>query len=237
MDVSYIGIITQTTSIYLYGIYNSEDYVFLIHSGDVKVENGIVSIYDFAEQQWFDLTDANFSISSIRAGVMVLPTYYELQNYDKFVIERAEEIKTSNDELYKQFLVKRDNIKYIDKQRPNINSLKHHINVRDIFIMKQFGVTDLGAFQQRTDDIIIHMVTVCSVKLQQTGELAISKLLTEREKFTLEGDTDSIEEVDIIIDMITEAVNTTSFETFQTIDDVYTLWPPILLPVPFNKYL
>ena len=237
MDVSYIGIITQTTSIYLYGVYNNEDYVFLIQAGDVKVENGIVSIHDFAEQQWFDLTDDNFSISSIRAGVMVLPTYHELQNYDKFTVERATDIKTSNDELYKQFQVKKDNIRYVDKQRHNINSLKHHIRVMDIFVMKQFGITDLGAFQQRTEDIITHMISVCSTKLQQTGKLAISKLLVEREKFLQEGDTDSIEEVDIIIDMINEAVDTTSFETFQTIDDIYNIWPPILLPVPFDKYL
>ena len=237
MNVNYIGTILKTTSIKLLGFYNDAEYIFLIQAGKVEIDSNIVKIYDYVEDQWFNLTDENFRVQTIYVHKRVLPSYPEFENYSDYILT-CQDLINQNNELYLvEFQAKKDNLEYIDTQRVNLNILKNGLPIGDIFLMKQFNITDLSAFQRRTDGIIDHMRGICVEKLQQTGDIAISNLLTEREKFALESDTDSIEEVDIIIDMIREAVNTTSFETFQTIEDVYTLWPPILLPVPFEKYL
>ena len=237
MNVSYIGTILQTTSIKLHGIYNDIDYIFLIEAGKVELSDQTVHVYDYVEEQWFDLTDTNFKIQTIYVYRSILPTYPQIDNYNEYITTRQDIIKQNNELYLIDFQAKKDSLKYIDTQRVNLNRLKDGLPTKDIFVMKQFNITDLNAFQQRHDEIIDYMRDMCVEKLQHTGDIAIANLLTEREKFTLENDIDSIEEVDIIIDMIKDAINATSFETFQTIEDVYTLWPPILLPVPFEKYL
>lgn len=237
MNVSYIGTILQTTSIKLHGVYNDIDYIFLIQAGKVQLSDDTVRIYDYVEDQWFNLSDTNFKIQTIYVYGSILPTYPQIENYDEYIATRGDAIKQNNELYLVDFQAKKDSLKYIDSQRLNLNILKDGLPIKDIFVMKQFNITDLNAFQQRHDEIIDYMRDMCVEKLQQTGDIAVANLLTEREKFTLENDTDSIEEVDIIIDMIRDAISTTTFETFQTIEDVYTLWPPILLPVPFEKYL
>lgn len=237
MNVRYIGTILQTTSIKLHGIYNDIDYIFLIQAGKVTICEDAINVYDYVEDQWFNLSDNNLKIQTVYVYRSILPTYPQIENYDEYIATRQDLIDQNNEQYLVEFQTKKDSLKYIDTQRVNLNILKNGLPIYDIFVMKQFNITNLTAFQQCTEEVISHMKSVCLQKLQQAGDTAVSNLLIERKKFTLENDVDSIEEVDIIIDMINEAIKTTSFETLQTINDVYTLWPPILLPVPFEKYL
>lgn len=237
MNVNYIGTILKTTSIKLLGFYNDVEYIFLVQAGNVSVNNDTIEIYDYVEDQWFSLSDDSFKIQTIYTHKRVLPSYPEFENYEDYISTYQDLIEQNNDIYLVEFQAKKDNLKYIDTQRVNLNILKNGLPIGDIFLMKQFNITDLSAFQRRTDEVIEHMRCVCMEKLQETGDIAISNLLIEKEKFVLENDIDSIEEVDIIIDMIKEAIDNTSVETFQTIKDIYTLWPPILLPVPFQQYL
>jgi hypothetical protein len=115
--------------------------------------------------------------------------------------------------------------------------------------MRVFNIKDLSGWINNDLSVIHKMCDSYYDILNKHGNNIIKKLQIEKQQFTEIDDSESVEEIDIIIDMIQDVIDSKIYDKVISGDIVYSSiadfindmkkqWPPILLPVPhhFNVY-
>jgi hypothetical protein len=209
---------------------------FFVKANDqVVLENDTLSFRDFIEDKKYTLQN-DAAIVKINANGDVLPTFIESKNYYDFVVSKQKDIKLNNDRFDVEFNEYKELSKNIDKTDDNFQVLKLYKPEKIITVINKLGITDLANYYaggERAASVLRSR----SIDLLNTTSLNAKKNLTiEREQFLSDGDMDSVEEIDIIIEMIDKEVTSTTFCNLSCIEDIYTQWPPILLPVPIERH-
>jgi len=201
--------------------------------GNTKLdENGNLLVKDYIADKTYFLPNSSF-ITRVEARDEVCPPYGHDIDYLIYKVKRKRKIERNNSILKEEFDAVKKVVEFIDKTEENLFLLKVDRPFDLIQSMRNFGITDLHSFSKNTEEVITQVKNKCLELMKGAAVEAIQKLNIERDKFLAENDSDSVEEVDLIIQMINDEVKVTTFEDLQKPEDVYTLWPPILLPVPF----
>ena len=233
MNINYVGQILSTTSLIFEVEQFDKKQCFYVRAGDeIVLTNTELSFRDYIEDKIYKLDD-NATIVKIGAKGDVLPSFLESVNYKEFVESKKEQINNNNDRQQEWF---EDFLKYfplINHNEDNIYLFKTQSNVNKIKSMCSFNIRELSEFINQTPEIIATVKNNCYIFLKEKAIEAIEELNNERQKFIIEQDQDSVDEIDIIIEMINETVSVTSFESMEELSDAVKLWPPILLPTPF----
>jgi hypothetical protein len=233
MDVGFIHTILTTTSLIFKTNIDNSEYCFYVESGNSKLDDGgNLTIKDCIADKTYFLPNSSF-ISQVEARDEVCPPYGQNIDYLSFKVQNRIKIANNNKIFKEEFRQIREFLADIDITEKNLYILKDKKPIKLIETMKHYESRDLEAFYEGGDKMAEILKQKCLSLVQETAKDAIEKLNIEREKFLSEGDSESVEEVDLIIEMIKQEVEATTFETLKTIDDIYTLWPSILLPVPF----
>jgi hypothetical protein len=233
MDVGFIHTIITTTSIIFNTNLDNIPHCFYVEMGNSKLdENNNLIVKDYISDKTYFLPNSSI-ISEIITRDEVCPPYGQGVDYLQFKVKNRVKIANNNKVIKTEFDQIKSFLSDIDITEENLFLLKDKKPIKLIETMRHYGSKDLGAFYEGGEKMAKFLRDRCLTLVQETAEDAIQKLNAEKEKFLAEGDTESAEEVDLIIEMIKSEVKTTTFEALKTIDDIYTLWPPILLPVPF----
>lgn len=233
MNINYIGQILTTTSLIFEIIHNGKTQCFYVKAGDsVILTEDSLSFNDYIEDIKYTL-DREAIFSRIHAKGNVIPSFLESGAYKDYIEANKDQINNSNKRLALWFDELKEYYKFVDKDEENLYAFKTQTNTRTLVCMKSFGVTDLLGYINQSPEILTQIKRNCYVFLKQKADQAIKELEIEKEKFVQEEDLDAIEEIDIIIEMIHDTVNATSFESLEKKEDAAKLWPPILLPAPF----
>jgi arginyl-tRNA synthetase len=201
--------------------------------GNTKLdENGNLLVKDYIADKTYFLPNSSF-ITRVEARDEVCPPYGHDIDYLKYKVKRRQKIERNNSILKEEFDTVKSLVEFIDKTEENLFLLKVDRPFDLIQSMRNFGITDLYGFSKNTEEVITQIKNKCLKLMRDAADEAILKLNIERDKFLAESDLDSVEEVDLIIQMISNEVTVTTFEDLQKPEDIYALWPPILLPVPF----
>jgi hypothetical protein len=233
MDVGFIHTIITTTSIIFNVELESVPHCFYVEMGGSKLdENNNLTIKDYISDKTYFLPSSS-TISEIITRDEVCPPYGQGVDYLQFKVKNRVKIANNNKVIKTEFDQIKSFLNDIDITEENLFLLKDKKPIKLIETMRHYGSKDLAAFYEGGEKMAKFLKDRCLTLVQETAEDAIENLNKEREKFLLEEDTESVEEVDLIIKMIKDEVERTTFAELKTIDDIYTLWPPILLPVPF----
>ena len=233
MDVGYINTILTTTSIIFNTKIDDTPYCFYVEMGNSKLdENNNLIVKDYIADKTYFVPGSSF-ISRVETRDEVCPPYGHDIDYLKFKVRQRHKIERNNSIFKQEFNIVKSLAEFIDKTEENLFLLKVDRPFDLIQSMKSFGITDLYGFSKNTEEVITQIRNKCLELMKVAAIEAIQKLNIERDKFLAENDLDSVEEVDLIIQMINDEVKVTTFDDLQKPEDVYTLWPPILLPVPF----
>jgi hypothetical protein len=233
MDVGFIHTIITTTSIIFYTELDTIPHCFYVEMGNSKLdENNNLIVKDYIASKTYTIP-SNSVITGVHVRDEVIPPYGQVVDYLTYKVKYRRKIDRNNSILKKEFDQVKSMIEFIDNTDDNLFLLKNERPFHLIQAMKNFEITDLVGFSKNTESVIADIKVKCLSLMHEAAKDAIQKLNTEKEKFLLENDLDSVEEVELIIQMINDEIKTTTFEFLETPDDIYTLWPPILLPVPF----
>jgi hypothetical protein len=236
MNINYIGQILTTTSLIFEVDNNGKLRAFCV-KGDsgATIEDNNLIFTDYIEDRSFSLPSDTLFVA-VHAKGDVLPSFLESANYVDYIASKQEQIDANNklqqvwfDKLKKYF-------EFIEHDERNLYFFKTEVIssiLPQIPCMNSFGVKDLYRYIKCQSELMPQIKSNCLSILKDQATRAINDLESERQKFIIEGDQDSIEEIDVIVEMINEAVNDTSFESIVVLDDAAKLWPPILLPAPF----
>lgn len=235
MNINYIGQILTTTSLVFETICNNKKQCFFVKAGNIITLNEDILVFkDYIEDKEYTL-DHNTTFLRICAKGDVIPSFIESAAYNDYIESNKEQIINNN----KRFLQWFDELKKyyacVDHDEDNLYAFKTQTDIKTVMCMKSFGVTDLLGYINQTPKVLSQIKDNCYVFLKERAQHAVKELELERVKFIAESDFDSIEEIDIIIEMINDTVNTTSFESLESLEDAAKLWPPILLPTPFYE--
>jgi hypothetical protein len=236
MNINYVGQILTTTSLVFEAKIQDERYCFFVKAGDqVVVSDEALSFRDYIENKKYTL-DTNTTIVKITVNDDVLPTFLESVDYSNFVASKQVQIKNNNKIFSKEFKEYKKLSKNIDKTNESFQVLKLHKPEKIITVINKLGITDLANYYAGGEKAALVLRDRSKDLLYTTSLNAKKNLNEEKKKFLLDGDMDSVEEIDIILEMIDKEVNSTSFSTLSCIEDIYTQWPPILLPVPIERH-
>lgn len=235
MNINYIGQILTTTSLVFETICDDKKQCFFVKAGDIiTLTEDTLTFRDYIEDREYTL-DHNATFLRICAKGDVIPSFVESAAYNDYIESNKEQIIINN----KRFLQWFDELKkyygFVDQDEENLYTFKTQTDTSTVMCMKSFGVTDLLGYINQTPKVLSQIKDNCYAFLKERAQQAIKELESERVKFINENDFDSIEEIDIIKEMINDTVNTTSFESLEDLKDAAKLWPPILLPAPFYE--
>lgn len=232
MNVNYVGQILTTTSLIFETVKEDKQQCFYVNAGDgVVLSNNTLTFNDYIEGIQYNI-DNTYTFTKISAKGDVIPSFVESAAYNDYVGSKRKQININNERFLKWFEELKKFYPFIDKDEDNIYNFKTQTNTKTLVSMKSFDVTSLYDYINNTDKAIEQIKSKCLSLMNDAAKEAFSKLNVEREKAILENDLDSVEEIDLIIQMINDEIQTTTFETLKKPEDVYTLWPPILLPCP-----
>lgn len=232
MNINYIGQLLTTTSLVFETEYNGKIQCFYVMANDsVKLTEDTLTFKDYIEDKEYTI---NNSFTFLRVGAKgdVIPSFLESAAYSEYIESNKDQIKSNNSRFLLWFNELKQYFPFVDKDEDNLYALKTQTDTRTLVCMRSFGITDLLGYINKTPSVISQIKINCQEFLLQKAKQAIKEL--EREKLNLEGELDSIEEIDIIIGMINDTVDEVSFESMENIEDASKLWPPILLPAPFH---
>jgi hypothetical protein len=233
MDVFYISDILSTTSLKFKTLVNEEPYLFYVKAGDSSLDsNNNLIIKDCIEDKTFTLPSSSV-IFQAQGRDDIFPS--SNSNYASFVVEKNKNIARNNRLFEEEFNEIKLMSESIDNSSESLQILKSFKPVEILTAMKKLGLKDLASFYSGGEKAAAVLQQRSLELLTITAAEAKIKLNEERAKFLEEGDNDSVEEVDIILGMIEEEVSATTFATVSCVEDIYTQWPPILLPVPFER--
>ena len=233
MNINYIGQILTTTSLIFETVCGNKRQCFFVKAGDnINLTADSLTFNDYIEDKEYTL-DHNVTFSRLCAKGDVIPSYIESVTYNDYIQSNKDQIINNNKRFIEWFDELKEYYPFVDRDEENLYTFKTQTDTRTIMCMKSFGVTDLLGYINQTPKILSQIKDNCYIFLKGRADQAIKELELERAKFIIEQDQDSIEEIDIIIEMINETVNTTSFESIEELSDAAKLWPPILLPAPF----
>ena len=233
MNINYIGQILTTTSLIFETVCGNKRQCFFVKAGDnINLTADSLTFNDYIEDKEYTL-DNNVTFSRLYAKGDVIPSYIESATYNDYIQSNKDQIINNNKRFIEWFDELKEYYPFVDRDEENLYTFKTQTDTRTIMCMKSFGVTDLLGYINQTPKILSQIKDNCYIFLKGRADQAIKELELERAKFIIEQDQDSIEEIDIIIEMINETVNTTSFESIEELSDAAKLWPPILLPAPF----
>jgi hypothetical protein len=233
MDVGYIHTIATTTNVIFHVEIENKPHCFYVEYGNTKLDvNNNLLVKDYIADRTYFLPNSSF-ITRVEARDEVCPPYGHDIDYLKYKVKRRQKIDRNNSILKEEFDAVKKVVEFIDKTEENLFLLKVDRPFDIIQSMRSFSITDLLGFTKNAEEVITQIKGKCLQLMNDAAKEAILKLKAEREKFLAENDLDSVEEVDLIIQMIKDEVKVTTFEDLQKPEDVYALWPPILLPVPF----
>jgi hypothetical protein len=233
MNINYIGQILTTTSLIFETVCGNKRQCFFVKAGDnINLTADSLTFNDYIEDKEYIL-DHNVTFSRLCAKGDVIPSYIESATYNDYIQSNKDQIINNNKRFIEWFDELKEYYPFVDRDEENLYTFKTQTDTRTIMCMKSFGVTDLLGYINQTPKILSQIKDNCYIFLKGRADQAIKELELERAKFIIEQDQDSIEEIDIIIEMINETVNTTSFESIEELSDAAKLWPPILLPAPF----
>lgn len=236
MNINYLGqILTTTTLIFQVKIQNEKQCFFVKANDQIVLKDDTLSFRDYIENKKYTL-DNNTVVGKITVNGDVLPSFFESENYSEFVAAKCDEIKLNNERFDIEFEEYEKLSKNIDKTNESLQVLKFHKPEKIITVINKLGITDLASYYAGGKQAA-SVLRARSVDLLNTAASNAKKnLKAEREQFLSTGDTDSVEEIDIILEMIDSEVRSTTFSTLSCIEDIYTQWPPILLPVPIERH-
>lgn len=233
MNINYIGQILTTTSLVFETICNGKKQCFFVKAGDnIILTSDSLKFNDYIEDKEYTL-DHNFTFTRLCAKGDVIPSFIESAAYNDYIESNKDQIIKNNERFLKWFNELKEYYPFVDRDEENLYTFKTQTDTRAVMCMKSFGITDLLGYINQTPEILTQIKDNCYIFLKERADQAVKELEVERAKFILEEDHDSIEEINIIIEMINETVNTTSFESIEELGDAAKLWPPILLPTPF----
>lgn len=236
MNIQYLGQILTTTTLVFHAKVQGEKQCFFVKANDrVVIEDDRLSFRDYIEDREYTL-DSNAVIGRITANGDVLPTFLESSNYSDFAALKREEIKLNNDRFDIEFEEYKKLSENIDKTKECFEVLKLYKPEKIITVINKLGITDLASYYAGGEQAASVLRARSVDLLNTTASNAKKNLKAEREQFLSTGDTDSVEEIDIILEMIDSEVKSTTFSTLSCIEDIYTQWPPILLPVPIERH-
>jgi len=200
------------------------------------INENTLHLIDYVENKSYYVTFPDTKIYYIK-------TFFGNSYYDSTTMDLHECCEKYADDIIENELrfdshVKKvsDYFHLIDDQQANINRLKDYVDETVLHTMEAFGIKDLSAYLDKTPEILQQIKNRGWHLLLQQYDNAVEKLKAESVNFQKAGDLDSVEEIDIIIEMLNDAVkNDTLFDSAKDVADIYKLWPPILLPGPFVK--
>ena len=235
MNINYIGQILTTTSLVFETICDDKKQCFFVKAGDIiTLTEDTLTFRDYIEDREYTLRN-NVTFLRICAKGDVIPSFIESAAYGDYIESNKEQIINNNRRFLQWFSEIEVYYPYVDHDEDNLYTFKTQTDIKTVMCMKSFGITDLLGYINQTPKVLSQIKANCYVFLKERADQAIKELELERAKFITENDSDSIEEIDIIIEMIKDTVNTTSFESLEDIEDAIKLWPPILLPAPFYE--
>ena len=233
MNINYIGQILTTTSLVFETICNDKKQCFFVKAGDIiTLTEDTLTFKDYIEDIEYTLNNS-FTFLRIGAKGDVIPSFIESAAYKQYVESNNEQITINNSRFLQWFDELKVFYNYTDHDEENLYTYKTQTDTITLMRMRSYGISDLVGFINETPEVIAKIKTNCYVFLKEKAQQSIKELEIEKTKFKLEEDLDSIEEIDIIIEMINDTVKETSFESIEDIEDAAALWPPILLPTPF----
>lgn len=232
MDVGFLHTLITTSSVIFYANIDNTSFCFYVQKGDAKLEESDLIVKDYIASKTYTIPSSAI-ITEIHVRDEIIPPYGKEIDYASYSARRSKKIDRNNSILKREFDQVKTMAELIDKTEENLYLLKSERPFHLIQTMKNFGISDLIGFSKNSKSVINDIKTKCLLSVQEAAKEAITKLNEEKKKFLLEEDLDSVEEVDLIIQMINDEVKTTTFESLEKPEDVYSLWPPILLPVPF----
>jgi hypothetical protein len=233
MDVSYINTLLSTSSVKFKTLINDEPYFFFVKVGNSSLDsNNNLIVKDYIEDKTFTIP-ASAEIFEAHGRDEI---FFKVgDSYEEFVKKQSKKIARSNKLTEEEF----NEIKLMagdtDKSAESLQILKSVKPIETLIAMKKLGLTDLASFYTGGERAAVILRKRSLELLNITAIEAKAKLNDERAKFIEDGDSDSVEEIDIILGMIDDEVSATTFETVSSVEDIYTQWPPILLPVPFER--
>lgn len=234
MDVFYINQILSTSSLKFKTLINEEPYLFFVKTGDSSIDvNDNLVINDCIEDKTFIIPCSSVIFEAHGRDDIF---HHKDSDYDSFVKSNIEKIRRNNKVFEEEFEGYIKLAKNIDNTSECLQILKLHRPEKIITVMNMLGITDLASYYAGGERAASVLRSRSLELLSNAAINAREKLNLEKEKFLLENDLDSVEEIDIILDMIDNEVSSTTFETISCIEDIYTQWPPILLPVPIERH-
>ncbi len=233
MDVFYINQILSTSSLKFKTLLNEEPYLFFVKTGDSSIDaDDNLVINDCIEDKTFTVP-CSAVIFEAHGRDEIFPSVKD--NYDVFTKAKSKKIARNNQLLETEFEEIKIMSESTDKSSESLQILKSTKPVEILTAMKKLGLKDLASFYAGGERAATILRQRSLELLNITAAEAKAKLSEERAKFLDDGDHDSVEEIDIILGMIDDEVGVTTFETVSCVEDIYTQWPPILLPVPFER--
>lgn len=233
MNINYIGQILTTTSLIFETIVDEKLQCFYVKAGDnITLTEDTLTFNDYIEDKEYTL-DYNVVFTKISARGDVIPSFIESSKYTDYIESKKEQININNARFLQWFDELKKYYPVVDHDDKNLYKFKTQITTETIMCMRSFDVTDLVGYIDQTPEVLLQIKDNCYILLKQRAEQAIKELELEQSKFITENDPDAVEEISIIIQMIRDIVDTTSFESLESAEAAVKLWPPILLPGPF----
>lgn len=235
MNAEYVKMLLQTTSSIFFINKNNKELCYFVKAGDYSVDDNLeIIIKDYIEEREFLLPLKDIQSITIKTFTDIQPDInISKEEYDRYVNEKKDLIIANNEKFDTQANILKDYYSFILPSEDNVFLLKTENVLKSINTMKHYGITNLKAFLEGSDEFLEEAKIKFKEVLERKAKDTIDTLNVEKQKFIESGDSDSADELDMIIELIHEMLSQTSFNDLTKLEDVFDLWPPILLPVPY----
>jgi len=219
-----------------------DEKTYFVKCGTGKLEDSIFTFYDLVENITIDF-DINDGMQEIHTGHGVMLSDEEMKNITKYAAENKEIIKKSNEYMIDHVAKKVELLSYLKKCEETIQHVKdmdcdHELVIDYIELSKNLEIDPPLHDKNELNQQDIEFIRAQWRKIIQTKyEEAIETLQQERVLAETEDDEEAMDEIDMVKQLVTEDVEQTDLNQFDSCIEVIKYWPQLLLPAPeYTKY-
>jgi hypothetical protein len=245
--INFLNTVLNDVSLIVDIIYDDKKIELWLKRNCQKLNGDILTVYDIIENKEYHLQNHNTVLERVVThSCGIWNDNYE--SYNTYLKNNIENIKNNN----KWFDARCETVlpysRIMDNTFENMQICKSghaKLYLTEMEHMKVFNITDLSGWINNDLSVIHKMCASYYDILNKHGNNIIKKLQIEKQQFTEIDDFESVEEIDIIIDMIQDVIDSKIYDKVLSGDIVYSTiadfindmkkqWPPILLPVPHH---
>ena len=207
-----------------------------------KLNGDVLTVTDSIDNKKYYLKNDTILERYITYGCGLWNDLHE--SYDDFLKNNLENINGNNQWFDSRCETILPHFQSIDHTFENFQICKTQLvssYENEMSLLKIFGIGNLSGWINNDLSLIPQICNSYYDVLNEHAQNAIDKLEIEKQNFS---EIDDIEEIDIIITMVEDSINSKQYDTvlsgeisYSSISDLLDTmrkqWPPILLPVPF----